>query len=201
MASFVDSPACHSTYLRKRKSIANSGLMPCLSKLHRATEPTLKEETNVMASEPTHEQGQLHLQIYDLRREAKLRQARDWYFKNYFVETFEDAMHLAGPGTESGTYAFMVLGYWEQACAYLNHGLLHEDLFFETSGEFYAVWDRVKGIVPTLRERFVERNFLGHLEKAAQRYEAWSERRSPGHITAMQFMQQMRLQTAAAATV
>jgi hypothetical protein len=32
----------------------------------------------------------------------------------------------------------MVLGYWEQACALLNHGLLHEQLFFETSGEFFG---------------------------------------------------------------
>jgi len=29
-------------------------------------------------------------------------------------------------------------------CALLNYGLLHEDLFFETSGEFFGVWDRVK---------------------------------------------------------
>jgi hypothetical protein len=32
-----------------------------------------------------------------------------------------------------------VIGYWEQACALLNYGLLHEDLFFETSGEFFGV--------------------------------------------------------------
>ena len=31
-------------------------------------------------SNPTHEQAQLHLQVYDLRREARLRQARDWFF-------------------------------------------------------------------------------------------------------------------------
>jgi hypothetical protein len=28
-------------------------------------------------AQPTHEQGQLQLQLYDLRREAKLRQAHD----------------------------------------------------------------------------------------------------------------------------
>jgi hypothetical protein len=36
-----------------------------------------------MATKPTHEQAQLHLQVYDLRREARLRQARDWVQKNY----------------------------------------------------------------------------------------------------------------------
>ena len=89
-----------------------------------------------MATAPTHEQGQLQLQIYDLRREAKLREARDWFFRNYWVDSLDDAMRIAAPGTENGTLAMMVFSYWEQACAYLNHGLLHEDLFFETSGEF-----------------------------------------------------------------
>ena len=52
-----------------------------------------------MESKPTHEQAQLHLQVYDQRREARLRQARDWFFKNYFVENIEDAMKIAAPGT------------------------------------------------------------------------------------------------------
>ena len=55
-----------------------------------------------MATKPTHEQGQLHLQVYDLRREARLRQARDWFAKNYIVDTLEDSMRIAAPGTENG---------------------------------------------------------------------------------------------------
>ncbi len=153
-----------------------------------------------MEAKPTHEQAQLHLQVYDLRREARLRQARDWFFKNYIVNTLEDAMRIAAPGTEAGAFAGMVIGYWEQACALLNHGLLHEDLFFETSGEFFGVWELVKPVVPQARERFVDQHHLEHLEKAAHRYESWAERRSPGHVAAMrQFMQQMRNQRTATA--
>ena len=153
-----------------------------------------------MATTPTHEQAQLHLQIYDMRREAKLRQGRDWFFKNYFVDSLEDWMRIAGPGTENGALAMMVLTYWDQACAFLNYGLLHEDLFFETSGEFFGIWERVKPVVPQAREKFVNKQFLAHLEKAAQRFEAWSEIRNPGSIAAMrQFMKQMRTQLAKAA--
>ena len=152
-----------------------------------------------METKPTHEQAQLHLQVYDQRREALLRQARDWFFKNYFVNTLDDWMRIAGPGPESGTRAMMVLSYWEQACALLNYGLLHEDLFFETSGEFFGVWERVKPVVPKARELFVNKDFLAHMEKAAGRYEAWSDRRTPGSIAAMrQWMKQMSTQTAAA---
>jgi len=152
-----------------------------------------------METKPTHEQAQLHLQVYDLRREARLRQARDWFQQNYIAETFDDAMRIAAPGTESGAFVGMVIGYWEQACALLNYGLLHEDLFFETSGEFFGVWELLKPVVPEFRERFADPQLLANLESAAQRFEAWSDRRSPGHVAAMrQFMQQQRAQAAAA---
>jgi hypothetical protein len=82
----------------------------------------------------------------------------------------------------------------------LNYGLLHEDLFFETSGEFFGVWEALKPVVPAFRERFGSKQALAHLEQAAKRYEAWSERRNPGHIATMrQFMQQMRAQLASTA--
>src|SRR5262245_3396461 len=137
-----------------------------------------------MASKPTHEQAHLHLQVYDLRREPRLRQARDWFQQNFRAETFEEAMSLAPPGTENGAFVGMVIGYWEQTCALLNYGLLHEDLFFETSGEFFGVWELLKPTVPQFREKFADKNLLTNLERAAQRYEAWSERSSPGHVAA-----------------
>jgi len=94
----------------------------------------------------------------------------------------------------------MVLSYWEQACALLDYGLLHEELFFETSGEFFGVWEAVKAVVPAFRERFVNEQFLARLEKAAQQYETCMESRSPGHIAAVrQFIKQMRSQAAKAA--
>ncbi|HEY0764660.1 MAG TPA: hypothetical protein VGD61_19950 [Pyrinomonadaceae bacterium] len=138
-----------------------------------------------MGTKPTHEQAQLHLQVYDLRREARLRQARDWFQKSYHAETMEEAMKIAAPGTEHGNFLGMVIGYWEQACTLLNYELLHEDLFFETSGEFFGVWEQLKAVVPQFREAFKDPQLLGNLEKAAKRFEEWSEKRSPGHVTAM----------------
>ncbi len=152
-----------------------------------------------MDSKPTHEQAQLQLQVYDLRREARLRQARDWFQQKYYAETFDEAMRVAPMGTESGTFVGMVIGYWEQTCALLNYGLLHEDLFFETNGEFFGVWELLKPVVPEFRQKFADKNILAHLEKAAKRYETWSEQRNPGHIAAIrQFMQQQRAQAAKA---
>lgn len=152
-----------------------------------------------MESKPTHEQAQLHLQIYEMRRESKLRQARDWFFKNYFAESLEESMRIAPMGSEGGAFVMMVFGYWDQACALLNHGLLHEDLFFETSGEFYGVWDRARAAIQDGRAKWSNPLFLANLEKAANRYEVWIEKRAPGHIAAMrEVTKQMRAQAAKA---
>jgi len=153
-----------------------------------------------MQSKPTHEQAQLHLQVFDQRRETRLRQARDWFFKNYFADTWPEAMRIAAPGTEGGTNFMMVVSYWEQACALLNYGLLHDDLFFETTGEFFGVWERIRPTIAEGREQWGNQHFLGNLEKAAERFESWMEERDPGHIAKMrEFMKQMRSQSAKAA--
>lgn len=150
-------------------------------------------------TKPTFEQAQLHLQVFEMRREPRLRQARDWFLANYFAESLDEGMKIAPMGTEEGTSFMMVCGYWEQACALLNYGLLHEDLFFETSGEFYGFWERVKPGIEEGRERFAYKLFLSNVEQAAKRYEAWIETRSPGHLAAMrQFTKQMRPQAKAA---
>jgi len=142
---------------------------------------------------PTYEQAELQLKLYDLRREPKLRQARDWFWQNYWADSLDEAMRVAPMGTEAGTFFMMVVSYWDQACAYLNYGLLHEDLFFETSGEFFGVWERLKPSIAEGRKRWSNPLFMAHLEKAANRFESWSEKRAPGQIAAMrQMMQQMR---------
>jgi hypothetical protein len=149
-----------------------------------------------MADKPTHEQAQLQLQVYDLRREARLRQARDWFQQNFQADTVEEAMRYMQPGSEQGAFFGMVIGYWEQTCALLNYGLLHDELFFETNGEFFGIWEQLKATVPQFREQFHDPNMLANMEKAAKRYEAWSERRAPGHIAAMrEFMKQERAKT------
>ena len=153
-----------------------------------------------MATNPTYEQAELQLKIFDLRRESRLRQARDWFSKNYFANTLDEAMIIAPMGTEAGTSYMMVVSYWDQACAYLNHGLLHEELFFETNGEFFFVWERVKPTMRECRQQFSNPLFLANLEKAAKRFESWSEARTPGHIAAMrQMMKQMAPETSKAA--
>src|SRR5437667_10713581 len=89
---------------------------------------------STMGSKPTHEQAQLPLQVYDQRRAAKLRQARDWFGKNYIVNNIDDAMRIAPMGSETGPDVGRARGDSAQACALLTYGLLHQAPCFDPSG-------------------------------------------------------------------
>jgi len=130
---------------------------------------------------PTHADAELLLKLYDLRREARLRQARDWFFNKFAPKSLEDMMQQAPPGSDENAFMRMVTSYWETACALLNHGLIHEDLFFETTGEQFMIWVRLEPLLPAIRQQYGKSAFQ-HLERAAQRYEAWMEQRDPGRI-------------------
>lgn len=149
-------------------------------------------------SKPTHAQAQLHLQLYDLRREEKMRQAREWFMQNYFPQQPEDMQRLAPPGSKENAFMRMVLSYWDQACLLLNYGLLHEEMFFKTTNEFFLVWERIKPFVPGIRERLCNPYMFENLEQASQRYQKRWEQLAPGYLEAVrQFVQQARKPAAA----
>jgi hypothetical protein len=130
----------------------------------------------------THEQVNMMLHLYELRREAKLREARDWMSTNFHPKTAEEAMKLVPPGTKENGYMRMVLGYWEMVASIANRGLVDEELFFENSGEQWGVWEAVKDLVPTWRAMFANPQFLGNLEEHCKRLDAWREKRNPGSV-------------------
>ncbi|MCI0356184.1 MAG: DUF4760 domain-containing protein [Acidobacteria bacterium] len=121
------------------------------------------------------------LRVYDLRREARLRAGRDWFANNFAPKTMAEMQHLMPPGSDESAYVRMVVSYWEMVCALLNHGLLHEDLFFETSGEQYMVWVRLEPLIAEVRKQFSRHSFK-QLELAAKKYEKWLEKRERGYV-------------------
>lgn len=150
--------------------------------------------------ELNHEQARLALQLYEMRREARLRQARAWYIENYNPQSWPEAQAIAPPGSEANASVRMVLSFWDMCANLVNRGLIDEEYFFETSGEQFVVWERVKPIVGEVRAMFKNPLFLAHLEEHCKRFEAWRERREPGSSEAIrQYMKQMAQAKARAA--
>jgi hypothetical protein len=141
-----------------------------------------------MMGEVTHDQVNLMLRLYELRREPRLREARDWYFMNFRPASLEDISTKWPMGSPGSAYMRMVISYWEMVASIVNRGLIDEDFFFENTGEQWIVWERIKAFVPAMRQRSKNPHQYGNLEKHVQRLEAWREQRAPGTGEAMRQM-------------
>jgi hypothetical protein len=140
----------------------------------------------------THEQVNLMLRLYEMRREPLMREARDWYFSKFHPASFDDIAKQAPMGSPASAYMRMVISYWEMAASIVNRGLIDEDLFFENTGEQWFVWERIQPFVPAMRARSKNPHQYGNLEKHVSKLEAWREKRAPG---AGEAMRQMMAQT------
>jgi hypothetical protein len=135
-----------------------------------------------MHGNPDHHDAELLLRLYDLRREEKLRRARTWFIREFQASSAEDFQQRYAPGTDENAYFRMTITYWDMAASMVNRGLIHEEFFFENTGEFWIIWAKASAIVPGLRERSNHPHLYGNLEKLAIKYEKWMADRAPGYI-------------------
>ena len=144
-------------------------------------------------SQVSHEQANLLLRLYELRRDARMREAREWFISEFSASTLEELFRKHPPGSKENASYRMVVSYWDMCAGMVNRGLIDEDFFFENTGEQWAVWGRIKDLVPAIRERSKNPLQYANLERHVNRFEAWREKRAPGSGEAMrQMMAQMQ---------
>src|ERR1022692_4364291 len=97
--------------------------------------------------EVTHKQVKLMLQLYEMRREPHMREARDWFFSSFCRASLEDVGKQAPMGSPENASMRMVISYWDMVASIVNRGLIDEEFFFENSGEQWMVWERMKPVV------------------------------------------------------
>jgi hypothetical protein len=140
----------------------------------------------------THDHADLLLRLYEMRREPKMREARDWYFSKFHPATLEDIQKQAPMGSPESAYMRMVISYWNMAASIVNRGLIDEAFFFENTGEQWFVFERIKPFVASMRERNKNPHMYESLEKHVKKLEAWRKKHAPGSTEAMrQMMAQM----------
>jgi hypothetical protein len=116
----------------------------------------------------TYDEVNLMLQLYDLRREPRLREARAWFVEHYYASTPEEVMQKYPQGGQENTYIRMVVSYWDMVASIVNRGLINDELFFESNGEIWVVWDRMRCIVPTWRAAFKNPHLFSAIEEACK---------------------------------
>src|SRR5215467_9629925 len=130
------------------------------------------------------EEVHLMLRLYELRRDARLRQARTWFIENFHPDSAEEIAQKFPQGSEENTFVRMVVSYWDMVAGIVNRGMINGELFFESNGEIWLVWDRIRGLVPTWRSAFKNPTLFHNLEETCSRLEHWREKLAPGSSAA-----------------
>jgi hypothetical protein len=114
----------------------------------------------------TPQDADLIIKLYDLRREKTMRRARKFFISEFFPKGIDDvkALFADTKHPEYNAYFRQMTSYWEMVAAMVNHGTIDRDLFFDTNGEFFAVWAKIGDFISDLRGAFGP-HFLINLEK------------------------------------
>jgi hypothetical protein len=128
----------------------------------------------------TYDDVNLMLRLYELRREERLRDARRWYAKDFKAKTLAEVDKLCPPGSVENESYRMVTSYWEMVASFVAAGVLSKAVFFESGRELLFAYERVRAILPAIRERFHDPRYLRNMETVAEDDIAWYEEQAPG---------------------
>ncbi len=108
------------------------------------------------------ESAQLNLQLFDLRREPMLREARAWFVTEFNPESFADLIAMVS-GERNAAFR-MVLGYWDMAASLVTTGAIDGDAFRAAHGEIFATFSKIQPYLAKLRSASGEPEFCKHME-------------------------------------
>jgi hypothetical protein len=108
------------------------------------------------------ESAQLNLQLFDLRREPVLREARSWFLLEFNPDSFA-AVVSAVSGEPNASFR-MVLGYWDMAASMVTTGAIDGDAFRSAHGEIFAAFCKIQPFLTEMRATTGEPEYCKHIE-------------------------------------
>jgi hypothetical protein len=108
------------------------------------------------------ENAQLNLQLFEMRREPVLREARAWFLNEFNPETFAELVALVS-GERNASFR-MVLSYWDMAASLVTTGAIDADAFRAAHGEIVATFSKISPYLCELRRATGEPEFCKHVE-------------------------------------
>lgn len=140
--------------------------------------------THVSSFHATYDDVNLILHLYEMRREERMRQARAWFAGSFKVRTFDEFNALCPAGSEANASYRMVTSYWEMVASFITRGVLNQELFFQSGRELLYAWERMRDVLPQIREANNDSAYLRNLETVATAFIAWMNTNAPGSYEA-----------------
>jgi hypothetical protein len=109
------------------------------------------------------ESAQLNLQLFELRREAVLREARAWFTREFNPESYAE-LETAVQG-EHNAWFRMVLGYWDMAASLVTTEAIEAGPFLAAHTEIVATFAKIHPYLGELRTSTGEPGLFRHMEQ------------------------------------
>lgn len=102
---------------------------------------------------PDHHDAELVLKLYELRREAVMRESRRALVAGFLPRSLDDVMAVMAPDHPLNAAFRQVFSYWEMTYAMARHGIVHADYLLESNnGEGILLYTRVEPWLAGYRE-------------------------------------------------
>jgi hypothetical protein len=128
----------------------------------------------------SHEDANLVLRLYEIRRDERMRQAREFMLRQYNAENMQEHRALCPRGSENDASFRMVVSYWDMACSFVTAGVLNQDLLLQSTGELLLVWTRLRNVIQPIRESLGDPRLWRSLEQVAKSEVVSLNTASPG---------------------
>ena len=127
-----------------------------------------------MSSE--HESMMGILKLYELRSEATMRKARDWFTTGFHPESTQDILTVL-VGEHSAEFR-MVASYWDMAAAFVVFGAINDEMFNAINTEHVVMYAKLQPFLSEIRAMpgIPPYLYLKHLEPVVQRLPDAEER-------------------------
>ena len=129
-------------------------------------------------AKPTKADAELLLRLYEIRREPEMRKARQWFLHVFQPSDWEALKPQRMTGSEEDRYVRMVTSYWDMVSAFVEQGVLSDQLFFSTNGENVVVWSKISPWIEGLRNEMKRPTYLKNLETVVDRHLQWRQKQT-----------------------
>jgi len=93
---------------------------------------------------PDHHDAEIILKLYELRREATMREARNSIIAKFWPKSYEDFIAITDMQHPMNAAFRQTSSYWEMAYGFAKHGVVNPDLLMESSGEGLFLFAKVR---------------------------------------------------------
>jgi len=128
-----------------------------------------------MSRKPTHADAELLLRLYEIRRDPELRQARRWFLTEFKPSGWDEIHARYLSHNDEDRWFRMTTSYWEMVATLVNRGVLHDELFFDHTGEDVVTWERCKSWIDGARAA-IRPTYLHNFERLVQEHLAFRAR-------------------------